>query len=525
MGRRGAHPPGAGGARRAGAAGAQPGHPRLPRERARDERRSRPATSPPPRRASAPRWTSTAWSPRPRSTSATRSSAQGRLDEAVRTWEGLVETTPERAHLVLDRLRRIYQARGEPDRFLDLCRRLVAARPQNWRARLALGGALANRADRSCPALDQLLEALGHNPHGLTVHEAIWETLLQLDLEPRPGRALRAARQGRRLLPRPARLPALPLPQHRTAVAVPALPRVEQLRRGADRAGEGDGRVVGGASAPPQGSTEVLPYDSPPRSQAARARPAAPCRRAVVGSDDAIGQAGLVVDRPLRRQPGPGLVAVRRSRAISRSSCAAGWQATTTTTSKSRYQPVSKTSGISATPPARSCWPAKNAATPARHVRVDDALEIAAGGRVGEDDPAERRRGRAPRRRRATPVPKRATTSRRPALPAATASRARTSASTTGTPASRSVRRDGALAGRDAAGQGHPVHPAHGRAGAARSSAATTVLCSSMAMVNGPTPPGTGVSAPATASTAGWTSPSTRLPLSANCRRRGWPSG
>ena len=84
---------------------------------------------------------------RPRSTSATPWSAQGRLDEAVRTWEGLVESTPERAHLVLDRLRRVYEARGEPDRFLDLCRRLVASRPQNWRARLALGGALANRGE------------------------------------------------------------------------------------------------------------------------------------------------------------------------------------------------------------------------------------------------------------------------------------------------------------------------------------------------------------------------------------------
>ena len=82
---------------------------------------------------------------------------------------------------MLDRLRRVYEARGEPDRFLDLCRRLVASRPQNWRARLALGGELAKRGS-FVPALDQLLEALSHNPHGLAVHEAIWETLLQLGL-------------------------------------------------------------------------------------------------------------------------------------------------------------------------------------------------------------------------------------------------------------------------------------------------------------------------------------------------------
>ncbi|MGD9906107.1 MAG: tetratricopeptide repeat protein [Vicinamibacterales bacterium] len=107
---------------------------------------------------------------------------QGQPDQAVQVWEGLVESTPDRAHLVLDRLRRRYTDQGEPDRFLELCRRLVAASPQNWRARLALGRALADRGDRAA-ALDQLLEALSHNPHGLTVHEAIWEALLGLDLD------------------------------------------------------------------------------------------------------------------------------------------------------------------------------------------------------------------------------------------------------------------------------------------------------------------------------------------------------
>jgi lipopolysaccharide assembly protein B len=106
---------------------------------------------------------------------------QGAVDEAVRTWEELVDVTPERAHLVLDRLRRIYTSHGDPERFLSLCRRLVATSPQNWRARLALGRALADRREFGA-ALDQLLEALSHNPHGLTVHEAIWETLLALDL-------------------------------------------------------------------------------------------------------------------------------------------------------------------------------------------------------------------------------------------------------------------------------------------------------------------------------------------------------
>jgi lipopolysaccharide biosynthesis regulator YciM len=103
---------------------------------------------------------------------------------ALRLWEGLLDSTPERAHLVLDRLRRIYTAQGEPDRFLEVCRRLVASSPQNWRARLALGRALADRG-QAAAGLDQLLEALSHNPHGLTVHEAIWELLLRLDLDRR----------------------------------------------------------------------------------------------------------------------------------------------------------------------------------------------------------------------------------------------------------------------------------------------------------------------------------------------------
>jgi lipopolysaccharide biosynthesis regulator YciM len=106
---------------------------------------------------------------------------QGAADEAVRTWEALVDSTPERAHLVLDRLRRMYTSHGDPERFLSLCRRLAATSPQNWRARLALGRALAERREYGA-GLDQLLEALSHNPHGLTVHEAIWETLLALDL-------------------------------------------------------------------------------------------------------------------------------------------------------------------------------------------------------------------------------------------------------------------------------------------------------------------------------------------------------
>ena len=70
------------------------------------------------------------------------------------------------------------------------------------------------------------------------------------------------------------------------------------------------------------------------------------------------------------------------------------------------------------------------------------------------------------------------------------------------------------LAAGDAAGEADPQHRASaaGRGGAAAAcSAEDTVLLMSMAMVSGPTPPGTGVSAPARSRTEGaWTSPTSR---------------
>jgi lipopolysaccharide biosynthesis regulator YciM len=98
---------------------------------------------------------------------------------ALAAWERLVRASPERAYLVFDRLSRVYGDAGTPQRFEDRCRDLIASNPLDWRARLALGRHLADRgsADAAFPVL---LEALAHNPHGLTVHEAIWTTMLQL---------------------------------------------------------------------------------------------------------------------------------------------------------------------------------------------------------------------------------------------------------------------------------------------------------------------------------------------------------
>ena len=109
---------------------------------------------------------------------------EGEREAAIRRWEQVIDDTTDRAHLVLDRLREAYAAAGHPERFLELCRRVAAAHPHNWRARLAFGQALA-AGQQADAALDQFLEALSHNPHGLTVHEAIWDLLLGDGLERR----------------------------------------------------------------------------------------------------------------------------------------------------------------------------------------------------------------------------------------------------------------------------------------------------------------------------------------------------
>lgn len=106
---------------------------------------------------------------------------QGDLAGAQAAWDNLMTRSPERAYLAFDRLETLYEQLGQPQRFEERCRRLVAANPQDWRARLALGHHLATRG-RDAEAFEFLLAALEHNPHGLTVHQAVWGVLLKLDL-------------------------------------------------------------------------------------------------------------------------------------------------------------------------------------------------------------------------------------------------------------------------------------------------------------------------------------------------------
>jgi len=108
---------------------------------------------------------------------------QGNTAAAIAAWEALAREVPDRAHLAFGRLERAYTTLGAPRRFAELCQRLIAQNPQDWRARLGLSKHLAAQT-RHREALEVLLEALPHNPHGLAIHEQIWQTLSVLGFDP-----------------------------------------------------------------------------------------------------------------------------------------------------------------------------------------------------------------------------------------------------------------------------------------------------------------------------------------------------
>ena len=107
---------------------------------------------------------------------------QGDAAAALTAWEQLLEASPDRAYLAFDRLERVLSAGQGAMTFEQRCRALIAANPVDWRARLALGRHLGQRGETSA-AFAVLLEALAHNPHGLTVHQAIWGVMLREGLD------------------------------------------------------------------------------------------------------------------------------------------------------------------------------------------------------------------------------------------------------------------------------------------------------------------------------------------------------
>jgi lipopolysaccharide biosynthesis regulator YciM len=108
---------------------------------------------------------------------------QGDTAGAVATWERLVERAPDRSYLTFSRLESAYPKLGHDGRYAELCRRLIAENPQDWRARLALGRHLSDQGQPRA-ALDLLFDALVHNPHALVLHQTIWQVLSRLELQP-----------------------------------------------------------------------------------------------------------------------------------------------------------------------------------------------------------------------------------------------------------------------------------------------------------------------------------------------------
>ena len=106
---------------------------------------------------------------------------QGDIPAAVATWERAVEVAPDRAYLALERLEHAYAAADQGARFAQLCRRLIASSPREWRARAALARHLSAQG-RHADAFELLLEGLEHNPHALAIHQAIWNVLSAMDL-------------------------------------------------------------------------------------------------------------------------------------------------------------------------------------------------------------------------------------------------------------------------------------------------------------------------------------------------------
>ena len=108
--------------------------------------------------------------------------ASGDAKGAVSAWEHIINVEPSHAYLAFDRLDDAYPKIGSPKKFQELCRQLITSNPFDWRARQALARHLAERGSVR-DALELLLEALIHNPHALSIHQSIFQTLTELNFD------------------------------------------------------------------------------------------------------------------------------------------------------------------------------------------------------------------------------------------------------------------------------------------------------------------------------------------------------
>lgn len=112
---------------------------------------------------------------------------------AVALLEDAQRTTPEKAYLAFDALERAYAALGEPERFTDMCERLIRQDPRDWRARLALARHLRSQG-RLDEAAGLLKRAFESNPHSVLVHLEMLRTLHALgEVGPSAARYLDSA--------------------------------------------------------------------------------------------------------------------------------------------------------------------------------------------------------------------------------------------------------------------------------------------------------------------------------------------
>jgi lipopolysaccharide biosynthesis regulator YciM len=112
----------------------------------------------------------------------------GRLDRALIYWERMLDRHPRFAHLVFARLESAYATLNLGNKLVEVCDRLAAADPKDWRSRLYLAEETARRG-REDESARWALEALQAGPRALAAHRAFWRTAVPPG--PFPLRALR----------------------------------------------------------------------------------------------------------------------------------------------------------------------------------------------------------------------------------------------------------------------------------------------------------------------------------------------